>query len=862
MSIITALFFSGVCIARDGSLPADIEASRYVLDNGLTLILKNDSRTPTFAASLFVRIGSAIEGEFTGTGITHFIEHMIFKGTATRNAIEVQEEIKSYGGVIGASTTHDYTTFKLQGSASSILPLIDIFHDIIANAKFDKKEFKREKEVIKREMRLINDDPSKFLSRRLWQDAYRVHPYRHPIIGYEELFAELEAKDLTHYYKGFYVPNNMVLVIVGDIDIAAIKDKIEETFGKLKRAKLSLPVLPVEPKQMSPRYHDMPYATSKAYLMMGFHTVSVADEDLYALDTLGIILGEGRSSVLHQKLHNSLKLVYDIGTLNYTPFSPGLFLLSATFDYSKKEQVLKEILAEIENVKDNPFGRDELDKAKNQVISAFIFSRESQGAQANELGMNHLVTGDMKFSEHYVDGIKAVTAQDIMDVAKRYLTKDNMTTTVLVPREAEGLEKPHEVLGPLQRTTIEKTLRNGIRVLVTEDKTFPLTSISINMRGGLRAENGQINGISRLTASMITKGTSSRSEEQIFTLVESIGGSLSSYSGNNSLGLSMDVLSKDTKRAVELLADIVTNPAFPDDKLRILKADTLAQIALIKDDIFSSTKKRLMEKLFSGHPYGMLATGTADKIQKIRRKDIYNFYKRYRVGSNIVISVCGDVDADTVIDQVAWDFRRIKKGKPPAVSDIKLHVMPLQVQVRETMDKEQAVVMIGFRSAGLYSPDRYALQILSSLFAGGGGRLFADLRQEKGLAYTLGSFGMTGIDTGSFIFYAAASPENIEVVKDGIISQIRLVCDGDVTDEELDAAKKVLLFKHQVGLQTAAAFSQRIALDELYGFGYDFYKKYIARIEGFTREDIIQVANNYFTIGSCVVSITTPYKNE
>lgn len=840
----------------------DSKPIHFTLENGLHIILKRDNKTPTFAAVLFVKTGSAAETKFSGSGITHLIEHMIFKGTGNRDSFKLQQELRSYGAEVNAATSHDYTSFQIQGPINNIEPILNIFYDVISNPAFDEKELEKEKNVIIKEMRMCDDSPEEYLSNKFWQTAYLVHPYRDPVIGYEDIFEKLEARNIQEYYKHYYVPNNMILIIVGDIDTKFLEKKVFDLFNQIRRGSFLQPVIPQEPKQLTSRYNEIPYAASKASLMMGFHTIDFTNKDMYALDTLALLLGKGRSSVLYKKLHNQEKCVLDINAFSYSPYYPGLFGISTVFDYDDKEKVFQLILTEIDNVKNRPFLKESLDKAKNQAISSYIFSKQTQLSQAENYGISMLAAGDTDLLIRYVEGINSVTDQDIIDVANRYLINNNMTTVMLIPKDKTSGAEDNTKKEKLVKETVRYECENGIRVLLTEDNSLPLVSININMRGGLRSETESNNGISKLTASLLTKGTKEHSEEQIFELVETMGGSLSSYSGNNSIGISLDLLSKDTDKGLELLAEIITAPEFPKDKLEILKNDTLDEIDLIYEDIFASTNKRLKEKLFGNHPYGMLNTGTPEIVKNITHRQITSFYDKLAVGSNIVISIYGNIDIENVKKIIANKFKKIKETPPVVIEQIDLPKVPAQIQIIHKMDKKQALVMIGFRSAGIDNKDKYPLQILSSFYSGIGGRLFEDIRQKKGLAYTLGTFGMTGIDTGTFIFYAATSPDKTEMIKDKLIDEIELVLNGKITYEEINAAKKNLLFSNEVNLQSSSTISQRIGLDELYGLGYDNYKQYPELINNVSREEVIQAANKYFTIGNCVISITIPENDQ
>ena len=860
--LIFIAFFVSDAYSQQGAGTLHESALKYQLDNGLTVILKQDYRTPTFSAALYVRTGSATEGEYSGSGITHLIEHAIFKGTSTRNAQQFEKEVKALGADTGAYTTFDYTAFTIQGPRDNITPLLDIFYDIISGPQFDEKELDKEKDVIRKEMRLARDNPQKYLSRQLWQTAYITHPYRNPVIGYEGIFDKLLSKDLKEYYGRFYIPDNMVLVVVGDINIQKVKEEIAGTFGKLLRRNFTNLPLFEEPSQLVPREAEISYATSNSSMLLGFHSVSLSEHDLYALDTLAIILGQGNSSLLYQDLHNRQNLVYSINAYNYTPFRKGLFIIGATFEPGKEEKVLDKIFKIIENVKKSSPKKKKLDKAKNQVISSYIFSKQTQESQAGDLGTSQLLTGDMDFSTYYVEGVRSVTSDDISYVARKYLNKENMTKVLLVPSHIKTADKKSHAVVSARRFVTKKVLRNGIRVLISEDKTLPLVSIRICFKGGLRTETKQNNGISNLTARMLLKGTGGRSKEELFSMVESMGGTISAYSGNNSFGISLDIMSKDIKKGIEIIADVLTRPAFPKDRLRILKKDILARIDLMDYDIFTVTRKNLKEKLFMDTPYAMVLAGNRESVKKIRRRDAINYYRNYCVGFNTVVSICGDIDSGKVFRLANAKLKGLKRRRPPSIKKITLPPLDDRVDIKKNMDKEQAVVMAGFRSAGVANPDRYPLQILSSIYSGSSGRLYENIRDKKGMAYTLGTFGMTGIDTGSFIFYAATTLEDIGYVTDEIFAQIDAANKGKITEEEIDSAKKSLIAQYQIGLQSAGAFALKIALDELYGLGYNHYLLYPETIGKISREAVTQISNKYFTTESCVVSTTVPEKSS
>jgi zinc protease len=290
----------------------------------------------------------------------------------------------------------------------------------------------------------------------------------------------------------------------------------------------------------------------------------------------------------------------------------------------------------------------------------------------------------------------------------------------------------------------------------------------------------------------------------------------------------------------------------------VLKKDILAQIELADNDIFTVTEKELRAALFKNSPYSMSRLGTADSIDTITRKDIIRFYREHSQGSNMVISVCGDVDKDKVSSLIESRLRGIGNKTFPKPGMLKSAQLEGRIDVTSIMDKEQAVVMAGFKTPGVTCKQRYPLQVLSSIFQGSGGRLFENIRQDKGLAYTLGVFGMAGMDEGSFIFYAAVSPDNVDTVTEKIMNEINSVNSGNIIADDITAAKKSLISQYHTGLQTAGEFAQKTALDELYGLGYDNYLSYPETIQSITLNDVISLSNKYLNPALCVVSKTIP----
>ncbi|UCH12195.1 MAG: insulinase family protein [Candidatus Omnitrophota bacterium] len=859
------LFFTGSLSAEEADAPVNDEflsigAERFLLDNGLNVILKRDSRTPTVAVTLLVNAGSATEGTYTGSGTTHFIEHMMFKGTTSYTAVQLENKLKSLGAETGAFTSYDYTCFKVQAPAASLGEILHIITDMVENPAFLKEEFQHEKEVILREIDMGDDDPEKYLYKLFQQTAYIQHPYKNPVIGYKEVFKRLELSDLTSYYNEFYIPNNMILSIAGDIEPSLALQDVKQTLGTLNRERFTPPVVSAEPEQISSREFFENFSVSRPRALIGFHAVAVNHPDLYSLDTLAIILGGGLTSRLYETLHDDKGLVHSIGSYNYTPRHPGFFVISFVAKQKSVKETIEVVKEEIKKIKQSPPKEMELKRAKTKVLSSYLLGLETQQNKADTLAANFALTGDLDFSGKYVKGIENVTADDITEAASKYLTEENMTIAGLVPggyEEEKGIE--HALIEEAEKPqTIKKVLPNGLAVVMTENHTNPVCSIIVSIKGGLRAEDAKCNGISNLAVSTMPKGTSRYKKDQLTDLIESLGVQFTPYSGNNSFGFIINFMSKDTEKVIDLLAHILLHPTFSEEEVNIVKTDVLAGIELIRDDIFKYTNLSLRKSLFQKHPYRLISIGSKESVSGISKADLIDFHKKFCVAKNTVISICGNIDEENVFKILEDKFENMPEGEIFQVEQMKIDTRPRSRKISEHMDKRQAVVMIGFKGASLYDEDRYPLQVLSSLFSGGSGRLYSQIRQKEGLAYTLGTFGMVGLDTGAFIFYAATTPQNANNVKTSIISQIRQISAGKITEEEINAAKKSLITKYQLSIQSNGGLALQTGLDELYGLGYDYHVHYPDVINSISKKDLIIAAKKYFKLNKSVTVVTTP----
>lgn len=832
-------------------------SSKYVLDNGLTVLMTEMPSSPVVSVYALVRAGSATEGKFLGTGISHFLEHMLFKGTHGLGVGEAAARIQAAGGRINASTGMDYTMYTVTVPHESFGVALDVLSDMLMNAAMDAAEVERERKVIFGEMRLNNDDPDRKLGELTFRNVYLRHPYRHPVIGYETLLAGVTREDLLEYYRTFYTPDNMILSVAGHFDPHGIVPKISETFKDFRRGRSITRNLPVEPPQISRRRYEEEYPTDLARLSVSFAGVSLLDPDLYALDVLAGILGGGKSSRLYRDLYKKQGLVYSVSASDYTPADKGIFGVDCLLEPENVETVIQAVLDQIGRVREKGVNREELEKAKQQVRSEHVLHHQTASSVAYAQAVDEAFAGDYRFSQKYVDAVGHVTNDDIKRVANAYLADSRLTTVVLNPRRAETVRsaEPKEEA----REDIRKhVLANGLTVLLREDHTFPVVSVRLSANGGVRQETVELNGLSRLTAAAWIRGTKRYSANQIAEKTEGLGMRLDSFSGRNSFGLELEFLTEHLPAAFDLLKELTVHPAFPEEEIARVKGDMKAAIRRREDDIFSSTAHVLKETLFLTHPFRLEAEGTVASLDRITRGDVVNFYGRFAVSRNMVLSVFGDINAADVLKDIERLFGNLDdkgvslahyKEDPPA-------------QPRETafvMDKEQAMVMFGFQGPALSDDAYYGIEVLTSILGSSfNGRLFAHIRERLGEAYTLGGDFIPGPDAGLIYFYVLTTDKDVDRVRETVMEEIAAVQSDYVSDRELADMKTYLKGTFRAAQETGSSLSFTVSLDELYGLGFQRYRRYDRRIDEVTRDDIRRLARQYLDLKKAAVVVTRP----
>jgi zinc protease len=838
---------------------------RRVLSNGMTVILQENRTAPVVSIQVWVKAGSKQETD-REAGIAHVHEHMLFKGTQKRGVGEIAREAEAAGGEINAYTSWDMTVYFVNMASRFKDRGIDILADIIENAAFDSEELRRELEVIREEIRRSKDIPTARLSEAFYAAAFSTHPYGRPVIGYDEVVRGFTRQDVLRFYQKWYVPENLVWVMVGDLDAQALLPELEARLSRIPNRPVPLQARTEEPPQSEPRVVLLEEDAKEAALQIGFHIPGISHPDVPALDLLAQVLGQGRSSRLYSSLRMQRHLVNSISAYSMTPRDPGLFIVSAGLEAPDTDQALTGMLQETFRMRFEPVSAEELKKAKTQLHSDFIYQQQTVQGQARELGTYEAIVGDLGFGEQYLARLQSVGAEDILRVARTYLHPDNLTLGALVPKKAsEGVskkrllklvtrtyksmedrfeEKAGETHGP-EGAVLEVRLPNGAILLVKENRAVPLVSLQVAFLGGLLSENPNDNGISNFVARMLNKGTETRSAEAIAEEVESLAGSISGFSGRDSFGLSGETVAWNFLPLFEVFSDILLKPTFPEEYVEKTRKDVLAAIKNREDRLDSLAFLLLWKTLYPCHPYGMDILGTRKSVKGLNREDLLAYYRKHAVSRNVVLTIVGDIDSM----QAKKEAEELLMSLPdePFVRSIEAcDAAPERKAAQQvSAEKQQAHLLVGARGARHSDRDKYSLDVLHAVLSGQGGRLFTELRDQQSLAYSVTALHREAVHEGLFALYMATSPDKRETATDGMLEQIRRIREQGISDEELERAKNFLIGTYEVGIQTNSAQASAMAFNELYGLGYAEYLEYPQRIAEVTAKDVKEAAKKY-----------------
>ena len=867
--LVGAALFAASLVCTSSAATAFVDRSEtisHTLPNGMEVLVREEPALQVVEIQVWVGAGSRDEPAGK-EGVAHLFEHMIFKGTKKFDVGEIARSVEASGGDINAYTSAENTVYHVTIASEFFSRGLAILADAVLNPLFDPDELEREKLVVIEEIHRAEDNPWRVFNREMFQTAYKVHPYGRTVIGSPESVAGISRKDMIRFHRAWYVPENMKLVVVGGVLGHDVIESARDLFSGPERQVGSRQEI-VEPPQEEYRTFRVEMESEPARLALYFPIGDLEDPETPVLDLAAAILSRGRSSRLPVKLRDT-GLVHNAWAFAYTPSDPGLFVIGAAISQQMTLEALKGVLKQISLLQTEPVSTEELERARRQIISEKVFSRESVGGQARDIGYIAMSVGDLDFDSLYYSRLQSVDPQDILNVSRRVFRPEKATVGFLSADQATPPDDRtvarllHETLRPGEEeerggspSVYRSVLPNGITLLVREDSRLPLVTARMGVLGGTRFESEKTQGLFNMLAHLITRGTAKHSAVEIARKLDDMSASLGGFSGRNSFGITGKFLSPDLEDGFKLMREILTEAELPPEEIELARARIISGIRARRDDMTASALDLFLKGLYSEHPFRFPVMGTEKSVASLSRQDLLSMLGSVIQPEGMVLSLAGDITVEQAYNLAQRHFGDLT-GKPFDPGPIPVE-MPRSgvVSLREKMeDKTQTHIILGYPGPSFSSGDRDALEVLNAVLAGQGGRLFTELRDKKSLAYSVFSFVVPAVDPGFIAFGIGTNPSREKEAVKGFLKEIRKLRSEPVSEDEMKRAATYLIGTRQIQLQSLQARADEVCFPELYGQDLERVLEYKDRILSVTPEMVRDVAHRYLDPENYVLGV-------
>ncbi|MEO0965948.1 MAG: pitrilysin family protein [Planctomycetota bacterium] len=866
------------------------------LPNRLIVAAQRVPLQPVVSVQAWTKTGSIYEQEYTGAGLSHFLEHLISGGTtSTTPEADSNDILQRIGAQTNAATSLDTVRYYINTTADHTDDAIDRVSDWMQNSTIPQAEYDRERDVIQREFDMGQGDPGRIFWKLTQQARFTAHPARHPTIGYLDEFMDVSRDEIVDFYHRMYPPNNVVFVVAGDIDPKAVVDRVAELWADAQPRELPEVSLPIEPALTEPVNVTGSADVQRTRLRMVFPGVKLGAEHDYALDLLSAVLGQGQSSRLVQDLRDERGWVTSIDAYNWSAswgegffgvdaeltddFQPLDGMDAASVEEARIASVAKVVHDQLERVKTEPVTQAELDRVKRQVKSRIAQSGQSAASVASSLARDIISTRDPDYSQKYLAAIDGITPADLMAAADAVIDFNQQITVVLNPLSEDGevttMDRDDDVdpaTLPAERVDLDNaalvgdlraalakadadaetiatdgpvrfTLDNGLRVILQRSTVVPAVAIDLYWVGGLLADTPGQEGVANATATMLTRGFAGRTNADIAAQVESLGASLGSGGGNNTSFIQAGALAEDLDTVLGLVADAATAPDFPADEWDRLRSRLVAAIESRGDRWNTEVGDHFRRAYYGGTTWETAPSGEAEVVAALTPDQLKAFHFATLDPRQAVLAVVGDIDPAALRETIARRFGALAGSATIDVAPSPTHDAARLV-VHPT-EKPLAAVVIGL-GPGITrdDPDYVPLQVLSNMLSAfPSGFLQQALRGEgPGLVYASGGYMTTGLRDGNYNILFNTSAEQAPEALRRVIAVVDRVKAGDFDDAQIAGAKARFLNDELAGKQSNAARATNLALDELYGVSDSGGQALLDRVQAVTADDLRRVA--------------------
>jgi zinc protease len=865
---------------------------RAELSNGLRLIVREMKSSPVVAMNLWVGSGSSDDPEEL-SGISHFTEHMLFRGREGDEGTDLAREVHDAGGYLNAETGCDHTMYYQVVPGTRWKEVLAAVVDAVSSPAFRPEDVEAERGVVVEEARSGESDPGTFVWRRLMERAFPEHPCRRPVVGTTDSVARITAEALATHHAAHFGARNLVQVIVGDVDAEETIESASRLLERMPSGKARRERPPVPPRATGLRAAGYEGNVDQPYLALAFEGPHALHPDVPALDALCGLLGVGMSSRLARTLRHRDGVVSDVSCGLVAYRDVGLVVVRAVASTGETDRVCEGIFREAERIRREPPSGPEMEKNLRRLEAAYVLEHETPDSIANTLGFFETL-GDHTWAEEYIDRLARVGTEDIGRVARDYLNVESASVVSYLPGTPDGAagdrtaetkkcaaraaktagsdgtklqERPSawsaprsfsrpDVLRESGGSSCSRAELPGGGTLVTcESRVLPIVSVTVGFRGGFTEEPETRGGLTNLALKMALQGTRTRTAEEISDAIEGLGSALATASDRDGFGVGFTALSKHLEEAVGIVGDVLVNASFLDERVDHVRRLVASDIIATEDHPLRRTIRALLPLAFPGHAYGRPLRGTLESISRATAPELSGWYRRTCVAERLRICVVGDVDAQRARDVVTealdalpargageerWDTART-----PSSGDPLIIVRPTGTSVGELPASPQSIVTIAVAGPLGGTRDAVTARVIVRALSMMGGRLWVSLREQPPHAYHVGGTLLAYGTAGATIGYATSEPGLERAVADGLLREFERLGDGGLGHDELARTKRHLAGTLEVSLMRGAARSASYAMSEVMGAGYEYVRDMAAAVRRVTNEDVVRVARTY-----------------
>lgn len=861
-----------------------------VLPNGLKVLTKELHAAPVVTVWTWYRAGSRNERPSI-SGMSHLVEHMMFKGTPSLKPGEFDRVVQLAGGRHNAFTSFDYTAYHVTLPSDQLETALRLEADRMVNAALDPQELAREKGVVLSELQGRQNDPDDLLEAAVRSVAFMIHPYRQPIIGWKVDVLAFTHEAVQAYYRTYYRPNNAVLVIVGDFETDAVLALARKHFGALPAGPPSPAVILQEPPQKGERRVMLKEAGPAALLQLLYHLPQASQPDQYPLVVLDAILTQGKSSRLHRALIEADLAVSQASYLSRR-LDPGwiMFYLTAR-DGVPHEKVERAFTEAIERVQAEPISDFELQKAINQVRADQIFEYGSVSGLARAIGSLELTVGHQEIGT-FLDKIRQVTAADVQRVARQYFSTDNRTVGWFIPQGARpgqpgspptSRDAVHRTPEPPQSLGMEvgaapsaagatissggrvarTVLANGLTLIAAENRVARSVAIRGYVLAGPVVDPPAKGGLSNVTATLLTRGTRMRSASALAEELDFLGASLNIQAERETVGITAQMLSEHFEKVLGLLADCLRDPTFPTSELTKTVGQLRTTLLQEADDPRQRAQRELFALLYPpDHPLHRIPKGTMADLDGISREDVVQFHSRFYQPDRTVLVIAGDFNPQEILASVERAFGGWMRtpfsplpARPllPTVSASSRHTVVLP-------GKSEAIVMMGGNGITRDNPDYYSAFLANRVLGGSGmtTRLMTALREREGITYSVFSYFYPVLGERPWVANLQTAPASVDRAIAGVLTEAVSLRNGGITVDELDEAKAASIGSLVLSMEDQMGMAFVLRDTELFNLGLDFPQRFPADVRAVTVDQAQASAKKYIHPDRLIQIVVTP----